>query len=152
MVIVFFNSFSVCSMFVLFWSYIIDIFKQAIICCSIRIGYICFCSMCCIYVSANFDDVDAQSVCSIVGRFQSNLVPSLFVIYVIFLFWILLIISRMFCSMLLIMFMISIFGMLVYKFSISKEQISISFLSSVTCESVIRWLELRTLYVYGMCR
>jgi hypothetical protein len=39
------NSLSVCSMFVLFWSYIMSMpftyLKYAIICCFFRIGYMC---------------------------------------------------------------------------------------------------------------
>jgi hypothetical protein len=54
------NALSVWSMFVLFWSYIINIsstyLKYAIIHCCISMGYICVCSICCMYVSASIDD------------------------------------------------------------------------------------------------
>jgi hypothetical protein len=45
------------------------------------------------------------------------------------------------------MFLVSIFGILVYVFPMSKEHIRISLLYSVVCKSVIRQMELRTLYV-----
>jgi hypothetical protein len=48
-------------MFVLFWSYIMSsaCLKYGIISCFLRIGYVCLCSMCYIYVSSNTDDVGA---------------------------------------------------------------------------------------------
>jgi hypothetical protein len=40
-------------------------------------------------------------------------------------------------------------SMLVYMFSMSKEHILISLLTSMVCRSVIRWMELRILYIYN---
>jgi prepilin signal peptidase PulO-like enzyme (type II secretory pathway) len=55
-------------------------------------------------------------------------------------------------SILLIMFIVSLFGILVYMFPVSKEHVLIPPLSSMVCRSVIRWLEMRTLYVYMVGR
>jgi hypothetical protein len=60
------NSLRVCCKFVLFWSYIIDISKVFDYLFFVRMGgggYICLCSMCCIYVLASIDDVANTSVC-----------------------------------------------------------------------------------------
>jgi hypothetical protein len=52
-------------------------------------------------------------------------------------------------SISLIMFIVSSVGMLLYMFSMSNEHIRISLLSSMFFKSVIKWIGLRTLYVYG---
>jgi hypothetical protein len=55
------NSVKVYSMFIFFWSQIVRMpstcLQHPIIWCLIRIWYICFCSVCLIYVSANIADV-----------------------------------------------------------------------------------------------
>lgn len=50
------------------------------------------------------------------------------------------------------MFIMLLFGTLVYIFSISMENILASLLSSVVRRSVIRWLDLQTLHVFGRYR
>jgi hypothetical protein len=54
-----------------------------------------------------------------------------------------LLISGLLFSILLIMFLVSIFGILVYLFSMSKQYIRISVLSLIVCKSAV-------VYVYGI--
>jgi hypothetical protein len=52
-------------------------------------------------------------------------------------------------NILLIISIMSFLGIFVYIFSMSKEHILVSLFGSMVFSSVIRWSELRTLYVYG---
>jgi hypothetical protein len=64
-------------------------------------------------------------------------------------FWMSSLIYKLFVSILLIMLKVSSFGTLVDIFRISKKYTHVFLLSLILCKSVISWMELWTLYVYG---
>jgi hypothetical protein len=65
-------------------------------------------------------------------------------------FWMSLLICKLFTSILLIMLMVSSFGILVDIFHISKKYTHIFLLSSILCKSVIGWNCERYMYMGGV--
>jgi hypothetical protein len=98
------------------------------------------------------DNLGISFVYNTAGQIQNNSAPSLFITYIIFLcVYFCLFRGYLVRSMLFILFIVSVSATLVYMLSTSKEQIRVSLLSSMTCKSVIRWMEFKILYIYGRC-